>query len=158
MTLADREAGRKSRNCFPDGGEASFSDSLLLLRSPLQIFTSSEEADAQRREEEAVGSLSTFTLELLGIREDMKMECNRKMDGSSDWCGRGSRRRGSSTSLSMSGNGAHFDELKTMMQSLAVGVQTSTSAANATADAVATQGDEVEEGTGCNCECCYSYG
>ena len=58
----------------------------------------------------------------------------------------------------MSGNGAHFDELKTMIQSLAVGVQTSTSAANATADAVATLGEEVEERTGCYCECCYIYG
>ena len=44
-----------------------------------------------------------------------------------------------------SGNGAQFDELKMMIQSLAIEVQTSTSAANATADAVATLGEEVKK-------------
>ena len=81
---------------------------------------------------------------MLYIDEETSIDCNGKVDGSSDLSGRGSRSRGSSTSLSTSG--AQFDELKSMIQTLAVGVQTSTSsAANGTAEAVNTLGEEMKK-------------
>ena len=64
------------------------------------------------------------------------MAFNRKADGSSDWSGRGSRRRDSSTSLSRNDKSEQFDELEAMIQTLAMGVQNSTAAATATASAV----------------------
>ena len=53
-----------------------------------EIFTSREEAG---------GSLVTLTPDSFDLEEDSKMERNRRNDGSSDWSGRGSRSRGSST-------------------------------------------------------------
>ena len=82
-----------------------------------ELYASSGEEDARKREEEG-GLLLTLTPEVLNFDEETKMDCNRSMDGSSDGSGRGSRSRGGSTSLSTSG--AHFDELKIMIQSLAV--------------------------------------
>ena len=60
-----------------------------------EIFTSSDEADSPRREEEG-GSLVTLAPDSFDL-DDSKMERNRINDGSSDWSGRGSRSRGSST-------------------------------------------------------------
>ena len=108
-----------------------------------EIYASSDAEDALKREEQEV-LLLTLTPEVLNVDEETKMDCNRSMDGSSYGCGRGSRSRGGSTSMSTSG--AQFDELKIMIQSLAVGVQNSTSAAvNATAEAVNSLGEEMKK-------------
>ena len=74
------------------------------------------------------------------------------MDGSSDWSERGSRSRGSSTSLSTSG--AQFDELKTAAASATAEAVNSlgevmrkgqAATPSITAEAVHTFGDEVKE-------------
>ena len=140
--LEAEERGGEEEEKGEGGGGGSLKTKLGETQEELK--TSSDEADAQRREEEAGGSLVVLTLEVLDIHEDVKTDGNRKMDGSSDWSGRGSRNRGCSTSLSGSVNGAQLDELMTMIQSLAVEVQTSTLAANATADAVAALGEEAK--------------
>ena len=58
---------------------------------------------------------------------------------------------GSSTSLSRNVMSEKFDELKAMVQTLAMSVQNSTAAATATASAVAAMGEEVKR-AGCDCE------
>ena len=65
------------------------------------------------------------------------------MDGSSDWSGRGSRSRDSSTSMSKSYKREQFDELKVMIQTLAMGVQSFIAGATATICAAAAMGEEV---------------
>ena len=91
-----------------------------------EIFTSSDEADARRRDEEAGGGdFVTLTPEVLDLEENVKMDFSRKMD---DWSGRGSRSRDSSTSVSESDKREQFDEFKAMVQTLAMGVQNSTAA------------------------------
>ena len=82
-----------------------------------EIFTSSDEQDAQRREEEEGGELLTLSPEMLKIDVEPEIDCNSKMEGSPDWSVKGNRRRGSST-MSTS-NGVQFDELKNMILSLA---------------------------------------
>ena len=101
------------------------------------------------KKEEEGGILITlppWTQEVLYIDEESTMDCNGKVDGSSDWSGRGSRSMGSSTSLSTSG--AQFDELKNMIQSLAARVQTSADEAKreqaATTSAVTMMGTDVK--------------
>ena len=81
-----------------------------------EIYTSSDEADAQRREEEEAGggALASLTPAVLDVEENVKMDSNRKMDGSSDWSGRESRSRDSS-SLSKRDKREQFDELKGMI-------------------------------------------
>ena len=120
---AEEKGGEEEEKGGEGGGGGNLK--MKLGETQEEIYTSSDEADDQRREEEAVESLVVLTLEVLDIHEDMKTDGRRRMDGSSDWSGRGSRNRGCSTSLSGSVNGAQFDELKTMIQPLAVGVQTS---------------------------------
>ena len=91
-----------------------------------EIYTSIDEHDAQKREEVEGGTLITLpplTLEVLNIDVKSTMDCNGKVEGSSDWSGRGSRSRGSTTSVSTSG--APFDALKKMIQLLTAGAQTS---------------------------------
>ena len=78
-----------------------------------EISSSSDEADAQRREEEAGGGdLVTLTPEVLDLEENVKMDFSRKMDDSSDWRERGSRSRDSSTSMSTSDKRKQFHEFK----------------------------------------------
>ena len=81
-----------------------------------EIFTTSDEHDAQKREEG--GDLQTLSPEMVHI--DTEIE---KMAASSDWSGRGSRSRGSSRMNTSSGS--RLDELKSMIQSLTTGVQNS---------------------------------
>ena len=114
-----------------------------------EIYASSDEQDAQKRDEEEGGTLITLpplTPKVLNIDEESTMNCNGKVDGSSDWSGRGSRSRESSTSVSTSG--AQFDELKDMIQSLTAGVQTSAAEAkreqSATTSATTIMGTDVK--------------
>ena len=83
-----------------------------------ELFTSFDEQDAQKREEEEKGVLLTSSPGMLNT--DMESV---KMAGSSDWSGRGSRSRGSSTMSTSSGG--RLDELKIMIQSLYMAVQNS---------------------------------
>ena len=71
---------------------------------------------SHRAREEAGGVLLTLTPEMLNI--DVESE---NMAGPSDWSGRGSRSRGSST-MSTS-RGGRFYELKSMIQFLSVAVK-----------------------------------
>ena len=82
------------------------------------------------------------------------MDFSRRMDGSSEWSGRGSRSRDSSTSVSKSDKREQFDDVNAMIQTLAMGVRNSTAAATATTSAVAAIGEEVKKevatvGEGC---------
>ena len=54
-----------------------------------KIYDSSEKEDAQKHEEEERGLLPTLTPEVMNMDEETKLDCNRKMDGTSDWSGRG---------------------------------------------------------------------
>ena len=58
------------------------------------IYISSDEQDAQRG---ILLTLPPLTPEVLNSDRESTMDFNGKVDGSSDWCGRGSRSRGSST-------------------------------------------------------------
>ena len=82
--------------------------------------------------------------ELLDLEENVKMDLGRKMDGSSDWSGRGSRSRDSSTSMSRSDKREEYDELNAMIQTLAKEVATM----GEDAEKVAKRVDMVEEGVG----------
>ena len=80
----------------------------------------------------------------MNLEENVIVDFNRRMDGSSGWSG-GSRSRDGSTSLSKGDEREQFDELKAMIQILATGVQNSTAAACATTSAVAVMGGEVKK-------------
>ena len=56
------------------------------MKTKLEVIQGeSGEGDAQKREEDEGGLLLTSTPEVLNIDEETKMDCHRKMDGSSDW-------------------------------------------------------------------------
>ena len=62
-----------------------------------EIYTSSDEQDAQKREQEEGGSWLTFAPEVLNIDEESEMDCHAIRDGSSDGREKSSRSIGSST-------------------------------------------------------------
>ena len=86
----------------------------------------------------------TLTPDVLNLEENVIMDFNRRMDGSSGWSG-GSRSRDSSTSLSKGDEREKVDELKAMIQTFAIGFQNFTAAAFATTSAVAVMGEEVKK-------------
>ena len=76
------------------GGEEKGEVKTKLEVTQEEIFAGDEE-DAQKREEEKgviLLALPPLTPEVLNIDDGSTMDCNRKMDGSSDWSGRGRAR------------------------------------------------------------------
>ena len=108
-----------------------------------EIFTSSDEQDAQKREEEE-GEFLIPSAEKVNV--DTKSE---RTTTSSDMSGRGSRSRGSSTMSTSSGS--CLEELRFMIQSLSTKVQNSSNLGEvmrsehaATANAIANLGTDVK--------------
>ena len=108
-----------------------------------EIFTSSDEQDAQKREEEE-GEFLTPSAEMVNV--DTKSE---KTTTSSDMSVRGIRSRGNSTMSTSSGS--CLEELRFMIQSLSTGVQNSSNLGEvirsehaATANAITNLGTDVK--------------